>query len=82
MVLEPKEIIEYYGKNASEKKEVAVQLSYDEQMIYDLLLGQERHFDEILKLLNMETKTLQTLLMRLVLKDVVEKLPNNYYGVK
>ena len=82
MVLEPKEIIEYYGKNASEKKEVAVQLSYEEQMIYDLLLGQERHFDEILKLSNMETKTLQTLLMRLVLKDVVEKLPNNYYGVK
>ena len=82
MVLEPKEIIEYYGKNAKEKKEVAIQLSYDEQMIYDLLLGQERHFDEILKLSNMETKTLQTLLMRLVLKDVVEKLPNNYYGVK
>lgn len=82
MVLEPKEIIEYYGKNAKEKKEVAIQLSYEEQMIYDLLLGQERHFDEILKLSNMETKTLQTLLMRLVLKDVVEKLPNNYYGVK
>ena len=82
MVLEPKEIIEYYGKNAKEKKEVAIQLSYDEQMIYDLLLGQERHFDDILKLSNMETKTLQTLLMRLVLKDVVEKLPNNYYGVK
>ena len=82
MVLEPKEIVEYYGKNAKEKKEVAIQLSYEEQMIYDLLLGQERHFDEILKLSNMETKTLQTLLMRLVLKDVVEKLPNNYYGVK
>ena len=82
MVLDPKEIVEYYGKNAKEKKEVAIQLSYEEQMIYDLLLGQERHFDEILKLSNMETKTLQTLLMRLVLKDVVEKLPNNYYGVK
>lgn len=82
MVLEPKEIIEYYGKNTKEKKEVAIQLSYEEQMIYDLLLGQERHFDEILKLSNMETKTLQTLLMRLVLKGVVEKLPNNYYGVK
>ena len=82
MVLEPKEIIEYYGKTAIDKQEVAIQLSYDEQMIYDILVGQERHFDELLKLTNMETKTLQTLLMRLVLKGVVDKQPNNYYGVK
>lgn len=82
MVLDPRDIIEYYGKNSIEKKEVAVQLSYDEQNIYDLLVGQEKHFDELLKLLKLETKTLQTLLMRLVLKGVVEKLPNNYYGVK
>ncbi len=82
MVLAPNDIIEYYGKNVKAKQEVAIQLSYDEQMIYDLLLGQERHFDELIKLTKLETKTLQTLLMRLVLKGVVDKQPNNYYGVK
>lgn len=83
MVLSAGEIIEYYGKTATTNtKEVAVQLSYEEQIIYDNLVGHEKHFDELLKDTGMETKNLQTMLMRMVLKGVIDKQPNNYYGVK
>jgi DNA processing protein len=83
MILSANEIIELFGKtNNNVSKEVAVQLSYEEQMIYDLLVGHEKHFDEILKSTGFETKTLQTLLMRMVLKGVIDKQPNNFYGVK
>lgn len=83
MVLSSSEIIEFYGKNATTNaKEMAVQLSYEEQLIYDNLIGHEKHFDELLKITGMETKTLQTLLMRMVLKGIIDKQPNNYYGVK
>ena len=54
-------------------------MTYDEQMIYDALTGQELHFDEIAKVVSMETKILTTLLMRMELKGLVLKLPNNYY---
>jgi DNA processing protein len=83
MILSANEIIELFGKTKNNvSKEVAVQLSYEEQMIYDLLVGHEKHFDEILKSTGFETKTLQTLLMRMVLKGVIDKQPNNFYGVK
>ena len=51
----------------------------EEQMIYDNLLGQELHFDELAKLTKLETKVLLTLLMRMEIKGIVSKLPGNYY---
>lgn len=80
MVLSSKDIIEFFGKNQNNLQSVkAIQLTYDEQMIYDALTGHELHFDEIAKNVNMETKILTTLLMRMELKGLVSKLPNNYY---
>lgn len=82
MVLSADEIIEFFGKNARlQSKENAIQLTMEEQLIYDTLLGHEKHFDEIAKATGLETKALQTLLMRLALKGVVNKLPGNYYSL-
>lgn len=80
MVLSSKDIIDFFGKNLNNiQTEKAIQLTYDEQMIYDALTGHELHFDEISKVVNMETKVLTTMLMRMELKGIVLKLPNNYY---
>ena len=80
IVLSSSDIIECFGKNVQNfNKEEVVQLTYEEQLIYDALLGHEKHFDEIIKFTNMDAKNLQAWLMRLTLKGVIEKLPGNYY---
>lgn len=80
MVLQSKDIIEFFGKQLNNTEtSKAIQLTYDEQMIYDALIGQELHFDEIAVKVSMDTKTLTTMLMRMELKGLIIKLPNNYY---
>ena len=58
-----------------------MELTFEEQMIYDSLLGQELHFDELAKLTKLETKVLLTLLMRMEIKGIVSKLPGNYFTI-
>lgn len=83
MVLESREIIEFFGKNhAFASNEKVIQLTCEEQLIYDNLMGHEKHFDELIKLVGMDAKTLQTWLMRMTLKGVVEKQPGNFYALK
>lgn len=82
MVLNASEIIEFFGKyeyQSSSQKQI--QLTMEEQLIYDTLLGQEKHIDEIVSATGLEIKTVQTLLVRLTLKGVVNKLPGNYYSL-
>lgn len=82
MVLSSQDIIEFFGKSYSKpKEEKMAQMSIDEQLIYDKLKGQELHFDEIASLTKLETKVLLTLLMRMELKGIVNKLPGNYYNI-
>lgn len=82
MALSSQEIIEFFGKTAKVyTPEKTVQLTCEEQLIYDTLLGHEKHFDEIAKSTGLETKVLQTLLVRLTLKGIVNKLPGNYYSL-
>jgi DNA processing protein len=83
MVLNSSDIIEFFGKsleNNSDSK--AIQLTYEEQIIYDKLLGHEKHFDELIKETGLDAKNLQIYLMRLTLSGVVEKQPGNYYALK
>lgn len=80
MVLKASDIIEFFGKFKKSESEIkTLQLTCDEQLIYDLLLGQEKHFDELIKETKMEAKVLQTWLMRMILQGIVQKLPGNYY---
>lgn len=82
MLLNSSEILEIYNKNANlHSTTQSLQLSIDEKLIYDCLLGHEKNFDEILSTTKMQPKTLQTMLMRMTLNGIVDKLPNNYYSL-
>ena len=83
MLLNSQEIIDFYGKfNKDYANKTVIQLTYDEQIIYDSLLGEEKHFDELVKITNYEPKVLQTWLMRMTIQGVIDKLPGNYYALK
>lgn len=79
MVLDPDEIITAFGKETTKMQVVVEQLSMEEQMILDTLKEDEIHYEELVAKLKIEPKRLSTLLMRLELKGVIEKLPGNYY---
>lgn len=81
MVLSPDEIINAYGKELHINENTVVeQASMDEQIILNILKTDELSYDEILESSKLEPKTLNTLLMRLELKGLINKLPGNYYG--
>ena len=83
MVIDSKDIIEFFGKNSDFlPNKQSIQLTYEEQLIYDALLGHEKHFDELISLTKLEAKILQTWLMRMIITGVVDKLPGNYYALK
>lgn len=79
MVLDADEIIRSFGKETTKTAVVLEQLSMEEQMIMDALKNDEIHYEELVSRLKIEPKRLSTLLMRLELKGVVQKLPGNYY---
>ena len=82
MVLNSSEIVDFFGKKIQSSNQIKmVELTFDEQLIYDKLVGQELHFDELQKATNLETKVLQTMLTRLAMKDIITKLPGNYYTI-
>lgn len=80
ILLEVSDILEVYDKS-SVKRDVqkAIQLTCEEQIIYDILSGSELHFDEIAKKSSMKTNILQTNLMRMEINGILRKLPGNYY---
>lgn len=83
ILLSSDDIINFFGKESlNTNNQTTIQLTYEEQLIYDTLVGHEKHFDEIIKDTKMDTANLQTWLMRLTLKGVVDKLPGNYYQAK
>jgi DNA processing protein len=82
MVLGSEDITSFYGHTKYEYVQPnAIQLNYEEQLIYDFVKAEEKHFDEIMKETKMDTKNLLTMLMRLELKGIISKLPGNYYKV-
>lgn len=83
LLLSSSEIIDFYGKTmTSNDNQKVLELSMDEQLIYDNLLGQELHYDDLQKCTKLETKVLSTMLMRMEIKGIIEKHPGNYYVVK
>ena len=80
MLLDVREIMDIFGKTTkTSKAEKAIQLTCDEQIIYDILSGSELHFDEIASKTKLPTSILQTNLMRMEINGVLRKLPGNYY---
>ena len=81
MVLGSEDIIEFYGKSAKNIFENAIELSFDEQTIYDVLVGNEMHIDEIAEKSQIDIKILLTLLMRMEIKGIITKMPGNMYMI-
>lgn len=82
MLLGSEDIIDFYGKKCVSNNNVkCIQLSYEEQMIYDVLDLNEMAIDDIISKTKMETKTLLTMLMRMEIKGIIKKLPGNLYAI-
>jgi len=82
MLLSSKDIMEVFGKSFTQNQNInTLQLTLEEQMIYDLLKGQEMSIDEIIASTNMEIKILTPLLLRMTMKKIINKLPSNYYSI-
>lgn len=82
MVLASKDIMEFFGKsNNYFKTDTVLELTFDEQIIYDTLVGNELHFDEIAEKTKLDTKILLTMLMRLEIKGIITKMPGNMYMI-
>lgn len=80
MVLSTQDILQFFEKEDKNHTSLnVVQLTCDEQMIYDSLVGHEKHFDELASELKIDAKTLATMLMRLEIKGIISKLPGNFY---
>ena len=52
-----------------------------DKTIYDALIGEELHFDEIIEKTHLDAKVLLTMLMRMEIKGIVNKLPGNIYKI-
>ncbi|MBE5738339.1 MAG: DNA-protecting protein DprA [Clostridiales bacterium] len=82
MVLSSADIIDFYGKSKRNNSSLkAIQMSYEEQLIYDALDLNEMNIDDIIKKTKMETKVILTMLMRMEIKGIIKKLPGNLYAI-
>ncbi len=80
MLLSSSDLLELYAKSSTNRdNRLSMQLTCDEQLIYSILDGEEKHFDEIAKLSKLETRVLATLLMRMEINGVIGKLSGNHY---
>ena len=80
IALGPNDVLNFLGKNFVESKTEFVQYSLTDQLILDIIDVNEVHYEEILARSGMDSKELNTALIRLELKKVIKKLPGNYYS--
>ena len=82
LVLEPGDILSRFGiKQKGDNITDSVQLDFFELKIVETLELGERHFDELLELLDIKASELTSILTRLELVGVIKDLGGNYYGV-
>ena len=80
MVLEPKDILETYGlETASQQYQKPVQLDLNDEIVLLNIGNDETHYEEILNKTGLESKKLNTILVRLELKGLLKKLSGNFY---
>ena len=80
IALEPNDILNFLGKNFVENKTNIVQYSLTDKLILDIIDVNEVHYEEILARSGMDSKELNTMLIRLELKGLIKKLPGNFYS--
>ena len=80
IALNPNDVLNFLGKNFVETKTEFVQYSLTDQIILDIIDVNEVHYEEILTKSGMDSKELNTTLIRLQLKNLIKKLPGNFYS--
>ena len=80
IALSPKTILDFFGKNFVENKKDSVQLGLLDELILSIIDVNEVHYEEILAKSKVDSKTLNTCLMRLELKGIIKKLSGNFYS--
>ncbi len=82
ILLSSEDILDFYGTNQKMANSVsAIQLSYDEEIIYNILDLNESSIDDIVSKTGLETKVVLTLLMRMEIKGIIKKLPGNIFAI-
>ena len=80
IVLEPNDILEFFGKVSPVQQEMKVdQLSIEERLILDILDRGEKHYEELLSMSKLTSSALNSLLIKMELKGKLKKLPGNMY---
>ncbi len=80
IALDPNDVLNFLGKNFVESKTNVVQYSLTDRLILDIIDVNEVHYEEILAKSGMDSKELNTALIRLELKNLIKKLPGNFYS--
>ena len=82
LVIDAEDILSRFGiKEKGDNITDSIQLDFIEMKIVELLELGERHFDEILELVDIKASELTGILTRLEIMGVVKDLGSNYYGV-
>ncbi len=80
IALSPLDVLNFLGKNFVENKTKVVQYSLTDKIILDIIDVNEVHYEELLQKSGMDSKELNTALIRLELKNLIKKLPGNFYS--
>lgn len=80
IALEPNDVLNFLGKNFVENQTKVVQYSLTDKIILDIIDVNEVHYEEILAKSGLDSKELNTNLIRLELKNLIKKLPGNFYS--
>lgn len=77
----PDQILEDLGIRYVISKKPKIRLSDNEKMIVEFLEDGEKHFEEILKVTKLDTKTLNSCLTTMQINEIIKKLDGNYYSI-
>lgn len=75
------EILRNYQITYVVNKREKPKLNINQQMIVDYLEDGEKHFEEILNITKLDTKTLNSCLTTLEISEIIRKLEGNYYSL-
>jgi len=81
IALTPDDVLESFGKKSKNKteKSIAIQISFEEKAILDIIGREELHIDDILEHAKMPIPKLSALLTSMEMRGLLQKLPGNTY---
>ena len=81
-VLTPEDVLNRLGVDvvAEEVKQAKLQLNMEEQLIYNSIKDEQLHYDELIKITQLEPKMLNSLLTTMQISGLIQKLPGNFYA--